>query len=351
MDHLIAAIDPVHGVVEVPYLYDERWKFDDLDFVSFPARKNLDIVKIRRGEFGDLSEQEALSFIQSWLFFGLIRSAFAVGGIAPDANDFLIETGGRQIISTKLLPDYLTAWMFRNRAIALGGSSIKQRYQLEALLTHAAQSLVLVAWRDEPQHAGLAVGAQQAYSTKEAVLLSCDILVHTFTHAFNIFAIPVINVVDDQVVHMISGGTRPRCAGSTPSMTAYMQRRFREAGWCPYTVSKLKDTFQGCPCVLYMASNLRSAYRTGDSHENCRPVQCLKDRTDERMYLPSHRDGCQCGSPEAFLGVVPDQITLVTFEKGELRSRTVEAGCIDVKGKSCGAELPLYVAISHVWSE
>ena len=45
MDHiLVASDDHAHKAIEVPYLDDERFRYDDLGLLSYPERVSVDVV-------------------------------------------------------------------------------------------------------------------------------------------------------------------------------------------------------------------------------------------------------------------------------------------------------------------
>ncbi|TLD32551.1 hypothetical protein E2P81_ATG05527 [Venturia nashicola] len=114
MEHLMldGRVAPIH----IPYIGLDH--LDEGDFLTFPDRKGWDVSSWRWSteEVGfDLNGrtiQEMSSFLQAWLFFGLLR---AVLDIPISQTDFTRrdESDGRQLITTALLPKHLEDWKAR----------------------------------------------------------------------------------------------------------------------------------------------------------------------------------------------------------------------------------------------
>ena len=100
MEHLPPVSKPF-GPIRVPYLGDRD--YDGLDFATYPARRGFDIERILEGVFQDADD--TASFLQTWLFFGLLN---AVLGVTAETSDFVrTDEDGTRSMTTEKLPGML----------------------------------------------------------------------------------------------------------------------------------------------------------------------------------------------------------------------------------------------------
>src|SRR5437667_4899621 len=96
---------PAHSGLKIP-LYDKHFfKYDPQQpFSSYPTQKGF-------ANFTDdifrLQITDALSALQSWLFFGLMTEIFDVLGLVMSYKDFIVEEAGLQYVTAKPLRRYL----------------------------------------------------------------------------------------------------------------------------------------------------------------------------------------------------------------------------------------------------
>jgi hypothetical protein len=102
MEHLPPVSKPFEPIL-VPYVGDRE--YDGLDFAAYPARRGFDLNRLLEGDFDCHSSDEIASFLQTWLFFGLIH---AVLGVTVNSSDFVrTDAHGMRWMTTEKLPEVL----------------------------------------------------------------------------------------------------------------------------------------------------------------------------------------------------------------------------------------------------
>ncbi len=102
MEHLELPEDLTPVLCKISLLAQEAPIYDDGDFEMFPERCGFDAIDL----FLDKTNFEILSFVQSWLFFGTLRSVF---GSMYSQQDFIHEERNplRRWVTTKRIPTYI----------------------------------------------------------------------------------------------------------------------------------------------------------------------------------------------------------------------------------------------------
>ena len=123
MDHVRIPKDPVGPLIEVPYLCAEE--YPRLPFQAYPAFNKWTLADIffrpqwtREAPWDDDRTtdrrpiEEATSFLQSWLFFGLLTTILPIASV----QDFVaLNASGTAIITTRKLPEYIRALEERDK--------------------------------------------------------------------------------------------------------------------------------------------------------------------------------------------------------------------------------------------
>ena len=139
MDHIELPLKPSHEPVEMPYFCSEQYNVGQ--FLTHPKRRgwtngellnpctwDRDIHVLYRYVYDSEYRQspvhsleEKSSFLQSWLYFGLLHSFF---GGSPDHDDFVRKgVGGKPIVTTSKLRIYGDDWLARIRDIKARGDA------------------------------------------------------------------------------------------------------------------------------------------------------------------------------------------------------------------------------------
>ncbi|MCJ1306683.1 hypothetical protein MMC25_000326 [Agyrium rufum] len=92
--------------IEVPYVCSEM--YDGEDFYSYPQRKGWDIASLSNGDLKGKSPDDAASFLQAWMYFGLLSYVLRPTVKSFDPKDFIQQTAsGCRVVTTKKLGRYI----------------------------------------------------------------------------------------------------------------------------------------------------------------------------------------------------------------------------------------------------
>ncbi|KAG0652125.1 hypothetical protein D0Z07_0980 [Hyphodiscus hymeniophilus] len=101
MEHLPPVAKP-YDPISVPFIAEE---YDGGLFEDYPARRGLDLARLTKGDFQNLSLDQVGSFLQTWLFFGLLHGVL---GVNFKTSEFVrIDKDGKKWLTTARLPFYL----------------------------------------------------------------------------------------------------------------------------------------------------------------------------------------------------------------------------------------------------
>jgi len=104
MDHLPKIRDATQRLPRVPYLGDPRFGYEG-PFNTF----NKSLAKLLSRTDENVSRHDLSSFIQSWLFFGLLKKYFRVWGLPILTTDFLTTDDSGTSVTLAVLSEYLIA--------------------------------------------------------------------------------------------------------------------------------------------------------------------------------------------------------------------------------------------------
>jgi hypothetical protein len=323
MDHL-----PNFGAsapIEVPYVGNEA--YDGHGFQGYPDRKGWDTANLLRLTFDGRTHEEAASFLQTWLFFGLL---FEVIPIDVRMDDFLkLTEDGRSVITTECLSRYIRDW--RQHA---QGSSPEQNQKEQAALSECFDyvwqfilSYCDVSSRElETSRIPSFTPLDSQWPISPEISLSIMVLADTLSKAaFTIYRIPM--------------------SRGSWGISELLVSRMLDAGWCPNVMSILKSTAQTQP--LYYASTLGSP-RVPKDHASCTEYSCAADQINAASYTTRHRSkGCTC----AFVEVPVKHVVEIILKGGLPLINCIEldgAVNIDVQEQEMDTKSMYYIAISHV---
>lgn len=120
MDHIPLPQNPLRPAFKVPLLRDQRWRYDRKGLEGFPWRYGFQTDGLQRGilkrgtsaGWETLTLVEILSFLQTWMFFGLIDEFFKLAFLRFNESEFILEQDGKQYLTTEKLPIFLEMWTF-----------------------------------------------------------------------------------------------------------------------------------------------------------------------------------------------------------------------------------------------
>ena len=315
MDHLPPVSKP-HKPIAVPYL---GGVYDNKNFARYPNRQNLDVGRLQQGDLQGASAADVESFLQAWLFFGMMME-FMDMEIEP--TDFLrTDDSNEKYITTERLPQYLQR--FR-----------KQVEQEDA----AADCEIWSAQRNERirecMNLSLASWDATIRLMRPQVSLSIHVLGITLQESFYAIKkfVQVLPWKDDQTW--------------TTFPNQFMTRLMLDDGWCPSVIEQLAFNFNAA--AQYYARLLGPPHRRED-HRFCSEESrgCNAKNVVETDYATTHtEEGCRCkvhevDSAKAQQIIEAGSIPVVYLDYKN-STRPLQVIAFDLESDLC------YTAVSHV---
>lgn len=329
MDHLLLPENPLPATVDkVPRLCVE--KYDGGPFLTYPIRKNKpwvvpdvnDSLYLPYASYEKMKptpKEEQESFMQTWLFFGLLNEVL---GDLYHEGDFLVKDAAEPnqvILSSKKLRPLLKAAC----RLRFGKASHATRREFD----HFRECLILVITVSFAFHPDFDWG----------LLCSIAALHETIVYALN------------RVAQRLGFNTIPNMPWAKKFFGAAISSRMMEAGWCPSDIERAKDKFISTQ-TLYFLSRM-SKNEIHRNHLTCTKSLCSSFQINLATYETKHRQACY-GCPNAGPNI-DDVVTLlrsgelpllqITQTNGDLTSLKVEVVAFT-------PETP-FVSISHVWAD
>ena len=263
MDHFPPVSKP-YNPVEIPLLGGE---YDGQEFTGYPTRQNWDLEKLQAGDLQGRTTAEAGSFLQTWLYFGMMQEVL---GIEILTTDFVrVSDSQERFVTTHKLQEYLQTWRLQIDQEKTSGPvevTITRNKRAVACLTHAYN-----VWFNFDDY-----GVRDRWVSPD-IGLSIHILASTLEHALTcVCDIPVADVP------------------WRLERNSFLTRRMIDYGWCPSTVEQICATnhlaFQYYASLLVPRSDPQV-------HEHCqaRDDGCRAKNVNNASYVTKHhRPRCRC---------------------------------------------------------
>lgn len=326
MDHLVRPQDSI-PLDNVPVFDSALHLYDGLGFENFP-------VRMGHCSQDQASQQTSASYIQGWLYFGLLREVF---GDTLQVSDFvrprppdLPQTVPYQwLLTTAKLPDYFERHHELNRSITAYFDA--RRFQrLRELVTFVVDQC------NRFDH------VQSRYDEESPiVLLSLRILVQTldryeggYTYLRWTRHIPTTTYAHNWL--------------SSRIIQQHMLRQ--ESVWCPHQVQYLLKTFS-YHALIYLAEIKRDVAEWVD-HSHCsEESRCIAYNIDNKTFQGRHVGKCSgCSQVEA-----PLEDMMSILEDGDIPLLRCHRKA-DTQAEMSLSYVRLsssthYTAVSHLWSD
>jgi len=322
MDHLLNVSDPLPPQ-DVPFVAEE--KIDYGNFLEYPECRGVDKKTLRTQRWTNV--KSAASFLQSWLFFGLIRAFL---DLEIRIEDFVRVDAGRRVVTTRTLPLLLEEWYRRCLQLPEQNVTVYHEQKL-ALLVCAYDHNVLFPHETD--------------KTLMAVSFSVAILIQTLVDASIILdnhpskALPVVENKWAWTVRDFRHFEYP-----------LLRQRFLDRGWCPNEFSRLQAKDLPCHLLYYLSNMKHAAQSPAGSHQDCTVDYCHLQQIHEDQYRTLHVDGACC-CPRIY---VPMHQVKDIIQKGGIPLLAYSCGPSESIGQLKVTESHpsvSYVAISHVWAD
>jgi hypothetical protein len=329
MNVLILPKNPTSTITRVPYISSER--YDGGPFLTYPQRKGKECnvygqLEISpQGSQGTVPTNELGSFVQTWLYFGLLFEF--IEGIEQLANDNVLE------------------WIYDNfLAKDEDGTYLDSKLII---------SPVLNLWHWKPQYQEINACKQKCDHLFECLKLtfgklrlSSQDLDHRISYSIaalaeclTTFVFYVSKIQNNALIHPIPWGVG--------FLTAEVGKEMLAAGWCPSDIESVKLKYFSLQTlhILSKMDRLNSAH----GHTRCNRHQCFLYQIDDNYEVAHNSEKCRCSMLVVDLDAViaalekPNVIPLLKILPGDVEQLQVEV----VESSSDTA----YVAISHVWAD
>lgn len=334
MDHLPRPQNNSQPLIRVPIV--PGISYDGLGFLGFPKRQGYDFELDDEGVIRLKEDLDNVtSFVQAWLYFGLILEVF---GIEIELKDFVGEnpSGDAPVINSTCLATYLTRW--RSELSDLQG------YTRQSAVENTIQCLK-VAW-----NSCNFFEAFTPFRSERGTCITLSIKVH-----INSVALAISKFTNDTGIEGLCRPPRVSTVcllkGFAPSSLRLLYDHMILHDWCPHRASDHAIRFSYI-ALCYIASLLRMQ-RPGVSHEKClQNNHCTAESIDEETFkfrhvvIPYVVNPCVCSSVEPcmedVIAILEDggfpliSFTLVLQHRPQMKVVRVTYGSD-------------YTAISHVW--
>ena len=332
MEHLLSALGnaTLTTTIEIPSLVCDDF---DGEFVTFPDRKGWDVSSWqwpddttgfdRNGK----TVSEMASFLQSWLFFGILKTVLDVEH--PEELYTRQDASGVRVLTTERLLKHVG--VLRSQHASL--HSDDQEDWLDA--RHASLSA-----------SGTVCEALSYHLTYEDFEEDMTPLLQT------LFAAHLLCDTLKDVNYQLRFGMASR---GSPKPDPFLRDQFLKHKWCVATVEYVQKTI---PFALQALALVLGSERTRDDHRMCTPPGCMRNQV-RPGYRPMHvTSDCCCELiqvpvdevismlEEGLIPIVGINVPAERSAEVKLRVHGVDFDGADVK-KYGGP----YVAITHVWSD
>ncbi|KIX96649.1 uncharacterized protein Z520_07368 [Fonsecaea multimorphosa CBS 102226] len=326
-------------------------------FFDLPAEWGFSIDNLLRGDFGGHGDRQGLAFLQTWLFFGLLKEALGnQHRITPE--HWVSDYGGDQARQKYMISPHLSSYLLRieRRLKSLQSPRPPWEYWEEVFgLTIAVTEAFdqVSARRCTASDIALHVPLQITWS----ILMLGQILANTIMKCYQVEVSDFQHWPDGTLLHL------------------RMNRQWE----CPHRCNKLTalfamDAIYSLSLLSFHGSTSEHAALPRDApeallsslslydedpavgrgrHRNCTVQRCLGEKIDQSSYRTAHvHNGCRC----PFLGPNVGKVIEILDDKEipafVVREYTSPQGAVSlfidvVRAKAT----PGYVAISHVWAD
>ena len=309
----------------IPYVCEKP--YDNGEFLSYPVRENIlfailsdeDQRGFRHKERFQDSKEQVYSFLQSWLFFGLI---YEILGQYVDRYDLVRDNEdagtSSKVLSTTVIPDAVQQWV---EDVKARPTSSRPSYE------HISRCLRLT-------FTNLEDGAPEIDQDWVVCLASlAEMLSGAVNEAFG-----------------GKEGNENRCPSQWHSLVrqSYWEERMTASRLCPSQVGMILKTALSIH-TLYFTSHLLQPTPLR-RHDQCSEYICNAYQCSLGDYQTRHvTSQCDCGYLAVELGSLTDilndgHLPLLRIKPGRILA---ELSVDIVSTRDC----PKYLALSHVWAD
>jgi len=400
MDSLPKIEDPCHRELDVPLFVKEGQRYTGSgvdDFLTFPSQQGFDLQKLKFGDFGGQTFEDAVSFVQEWGFFAMITEVLRQGNMNI-RFDFSPGGESHNTVSniSKNLPDLIRIWHENGRQ--LDATTKEARATNVYRITRAVADLIADIGHQEFR--GPSSSSSKNILPDDEELLGVRDLSddhhHDDQHEFGLIVTDKYyernrNFFTDEkdweeerfkigeiewnlgrvgskahqlmLSIIIMGEALTNAASaiydsftkfswpSSPIISIFME----VGGWCPFQIAQLRRHCSNSR-LYYLSFFDRTQF--SKSHRRCCQYYCLAYHVEEKTYQTGHvNEGCDCAfvsfeeqHSEVATWIELGQTALVLRDHHDPGNRETTKGWRLVPSRA-NDSLVRYVCISHVWGD
>jgi hypothetical protein len=300
-----------HRPVRVPFF--PGYTYDREGLADYPERLGWDLDQLADGDLQNRSLEEAISFLQSWLFFGFLTEVFSLYGIHVSVDNFLSTSDGNvdssnigimNIASTTICNPHRcgVSTVFRPPKSPSEEIIPSTYYETNVYVNTTSLTSLLRELHVSKNLLGQVETVNTYIQIVELELsrfagwwLSAEIQsdpveiqrIHLSTMPFEVWLsiTTVLAAIKSSVVHA-EGHRLPQYPDCK-----YVRARMIEHGWCPQNVARLGITFHSAVTMYY--ASLLGPPLPSDAHFACSESRCEVNSIDESTYIQRHISTCQ----------------------------------------------------------
>jgi hypothetical protein len=320
--------------IEIPYVADAAPKYDGLGLESFPIRHGYPRANpplLRLAELLGYPAQKPAAFVQSWLYFGLLRDVLGdkIWDKAEKQQQFVTtarDSAGRKLLTSgPLIPllkqkeRTLTSWI---------NDTKYERDRIRKTLRFAAKQCQ-------------ALDGNCEISSWPEIMLSIRVLIDSLTHLS-------YHSSESQWYHRHDDGSSGPNASSRSSVQLIHDRLKGRYGWCIHQVKRMCRQTHSAIGLAYLAS-IRRHPTSWIDHRQCDEAEyCTANNISETFKGVHVEMNCQCAHVTA-----PEKDMHDILENGGF---PIVSCKIDCSGNPTlqyhrATLKSSYTAISHLWAD
>jgi hypothetical protein len=344
MEHLVDANERAAQHDEISLTPPIPWLGFDHDMTThltvfieeYPLQRDWTRGEIRRLELGEVpasrSLNETLSMIQSWLFFGLLESAF---GASFRTRDYIRNLNRQDVMDTtelRICIDNYHTYLLSDQVMT--SVLLEQQEAIVRSLKYAA------AWNNR-----LAVFSAFGYP------LASNSEVFTHVARLTVLVGEAVWAVGQQFPSQETRFFIDCTWCLEPGYERELKRRVTSRGWCPSLFDRMNN-FARLPASFLEYMSIRPCLKVAPNyHQTCR-THCLEyNVSDPSTYQATHREGgCSCRNVRFPLQAIEDAFGASAIPIVDGDELLTSSSNNVVKFWSPSSQLK-FVSFSHVWSD
>ncbi|KAK4503019.1 hypothetical protein PRZ48_006446 [Zasmidium cellare] len=335
MDHLPIPQQPDGWSVTVPYVC--KTAYDHGDFLTYPDRAGPQWKHVlpREGqppfflrELNHPSDRgELRSFLQCWIFFGLLHEVLSPFGLY-DESEYHEHNGGEEILHTRRLSGRIEEWRKETALVPPEEHERRKRRLVECLVLSLQTLQCFLIDPDGSCEIRSRLGPDAPL--RNSLLAICITISRMGEMAFKV--LPELDWPEFNL---------------RPGFSENEKHFLKERNWCPSAIAR-EDAALAPVFMRHYMMHMQQPKTTLD-HGGCTEDGCTTVQIDDDCYTPRHaRNHCQCeliGPDEAEVATCLEDGTFPVFE---VTGQTLDD--VELKIQPYSKNIT-YVALSHIWAD